>query len=231
MVNNEQIRIKEWFDNTYKSRGNLYLRPWQAYVIFAELLLIKKGEKLLDVACGLGRMLEVGKRYGAKLSGIDISEIAVKETRALFPYADILEGNAEELPFDSLQFDHITCIGSLERMLDRRKVISEMKRVLKQDGKICLMLRNSESIWWIITKKWLGTINKEGHQDALNLKEWTEFLESCGLRVEGCYPDQWPYKKFLRVITLGLFFDYKKIIKSFIPIQNAYEFIFICKKA
>lgn len=230
MVKTEQETITDWFNKTYKIRGELYLRPCQAYYVFLELLKVKKGDKILDIACGLGRLLQVANEYELNLFGIDISEIAVEKTKKLLPHSNVVEGNAEALPYADSNFNYITCIGSLERMLNREKVLEEMKRVIKPDGKICLMLRNRKSYWWIITKEWLGTINKKGHQDALSLEEWTVFLQDNGLKIEGCYPDQWPMTKFLRYISFGLIFNYKKIRPTLVPLENAYEFIFICSK-
>ena len=55
----KQQSVADWFDQTYRLRGNSYLRPKQAYYIFLRMLGVNKGQKILDVACGLGRLLEV----------------------------------------------------------------------------------------------------------------------------------------------------------------------------
>ena len=51
MENNAQEEIKNWFNSTYRKRGNWYLRPTKAYYIYLEALKAKKNDKLLDVAC------------------------------------------------------------------------------------------------------------------------------------------------------------------------------------
>src|SRR6056297_1473121 len=98
-VDNKQEEIKNWFNKTYSSRGKLYLRPVKAYYIFLELLAVEPGSKLLDVACGLGRLLEAATEYKCALSGIDISDVAVGKAQKKLPKANIVQGNAEELPF------------------------------------------------------------------------------------------------------------------------------------
>ncbi len=60
---NEQKNIADWFNNTYTQRGDMYLRPVKSYSIYLELLKVKKGQNILDVACGLGRLLEAALPY------------------------------------------------------------------------------------------------------------------------------------------------------------------------
>jgi len=138
----EQNQIKDWFNKTYSLRGTMYLRPVRAYRIFPEILNIKKGDKLLDVASGLGRMLEASKEYGADLNGIDISDVAVAKAKVIVPEANIQVANAEKMPFDDNTFDFISCLGSLERMIDLDQVLSEIQRVSKPNAKFCFLVRN-----------------------------------------------------------------------------------------
>jgi len=58
---NKQEQITQWFNNTYAKRGFWYLRPKQAYFIYLEILKAKPNQKLLDIACGLGRLLEASE--------------------------------------------------------------------------------------------------------------------------------------------------------------------------
>lgn len=227
---NQQHEITNWFNKTYTQHGELYLRPKHAYYIFLKILAIKPNEKLLDVACGLGRVIEVGIEKNIQVTGIDISNVAVEKCKKKFPNNEILVANAEDLPFENNQFDCITCLGSLERMLDREKVIMEMQRVLKDNGKICFLVRNSESWFWKFIQKPLGFVNKKGHQDALSLQEWTAFLENQGLKISATFKDQWPLMKYKRWFSLGLWKGYERIHHGTIPLQYAYEFIFVCEK-
>lgn len=225
----EQLKIKNWFDSNYKRWGFTYLRPIQAYEIFRSILNTQKGETHLDVACGLGLLLRVMTMRGAQSYGIDLSEEAVKQARDYCPEAEIQEANAEQLPFEDATFDSISCIGSLERMLDRKKALKEQMRVLKQDGRLCIMVRNSEHFVWRYLWKPFGIQNKKGHQDALNLDEWSALFQEVGLKVEGLYPDHWPYYKVLRYFKRSV--DFGKIRKFPGSIRSAYEFIFLLKRA
>lgn len=230
MIQNEQQAIKDWFNKTYENRGEIYLRPKEAYYIFAELLQLKPKSKLLDVACGLGRMLEISLEYKVQSYGVDLSDVAVKKSKFKLPKATIQEANAEQLPFDNNLFDYVTCLGSLERMIDKDKVIQEIKRATTADASICFMVRNSSSWRWIFTKKLLFTINKKGHQDAKSYEQWKTLFENHQLEIINCISDQWPIMRVLKIVTFGKFSAYKSKQSSFTPLKYANEFIFILKK-
>ena len=228
-----QETIKDWFNNTYTTRGFSYLRPKEAYYIFMELLGVKSNEKLLDVACGLGQLLKVANDYDLDMYGVDISDVAIEMAKAQLPTANLSVANAETLPFENETFDYITCLGSLERMLDLNAVLKEQVRVAKPNAKFCYMVRNSERASWKVIKNGLGIINKKGHQGAKSMAEWTEIFEKQGLKVEQVHQDQWPNKRWYRWLSLQdrlRKVDYKKIDKPIANMEQAYEFIFILSK-
>jgi ubiquinone/menaquinone biosynthesis C-methylase UbiE len=102
---------------------------------------IKAGDKVIDVCCGTGaQVLEYGRR-GAVATGIDISpgmlKIAVKNLRRQkTPNVSLQLADATSLPFPDGCFDYASISLGLH---DKEKsiqyqIISEMKRVVKQDG-------------------------------------------------------------------------------------------------
>lgn len=228
---NEQLKIKSWFDSNYKRWGFTYLRPLQAYEIFGGILNPAKGNTHLDVACGLGLLLKVMCGRGAIGEGVDLSEEAVRKAKQFCPEANIQEANAESLPFPDGTFHSVSCIGSLERMLDREKALKEQMRVLKSDGQLCIMVRNSEHVLWKYLWKPLGIQNKKGHQDALNLQQWTALFEEVGLKVAAVHPDHWPYYKMIRFLKPRSKVDFAKVLRFPLNIRLAYEFIFVLQKA
>lgn len=231
MVTNiaEQSGVKEWFNKTYKKRGYSYLRPKEAYYIFLEILGTKPQGKLLDIACGPGQLLRVAAEYDLKISGVDISDVGIGMAQSLLPQADLKVANAEHLPFPANSFDYLTCIGSLERMLDLPKVLQEIRRVAKPQAEICFMVRNSNRISWKFIKETLGIINRQGHQGADTLANWSKVFTEAGYKIEAVYPDLWPSTRWLHWLSLGgrLFkANYKKLKKEDKYIDKAYEFIF-----
>lgn len=228
----QQAEIKSWFDQTYKKRGEWYLRPVKAYYVFLELLEAKQNDNLLDVACGLGRLLEAASEYGCNLHGVDLSSIAVDKARVKLPQANILEANAEKLPFTNGQYDLITCLGSLERMIDLPAVLKELYRVGTEDAKYCFLVRNSNTASWKYIKKGLGLKNKKGHQGANTLEGWTALFKDTGFVVNDVWPDQYPIFKKQKLSSLGFKkVNYKKPVRNSQPIEETNEFVFLLKKS
>jgi ubiquinone/menaquinone biosynthesis C-methylase UbiE len=225
-----QETIQNWFNQTYTKKGETYLRPKEAYYIYLELLKAQKNEKLLDIACGLGRLLEASQDYHVQPYGIDISSVAIEKVKSKFPHFKVQTANAGALPFEDKYFDLLTCIGSLERMLDLKKVLQEMIRVGKKDCRYCFLVRNSETITWKV-KRAFGLVNKKGHQGAKNMSEWKQLFAHAGFEVLHVYPDQYPLIKVLKLKTLWLKkINYKQLLHSSKPIEYNNEFLFLLRK-
>lgn len=101
-----------------------------------------QGMKVLDVGCGTGVHLDIYRRYGCGLHGIDNSPsmLAVARNR-LGEDADLRLGDAKALPYESNTFDLLVCMLVLHEMEQgmRMSVIAEMQRVIRTDGHILLI--------------------------------------------------------------------------------------------
>jgi ubiquinone/menaquinone biosynthesis C-methylase UbiE len=226
-----QKEIADSFDKIYKRKRFNYLRPSEAYEIFISILSPQKGSKCLDVGSGLGLLLKLMVKKGLLAQGVDISQEAVKISQSYCPEAEVYLGNAEELPFENNEFQYITCIGSMERMINREKVILEQKRVATDNARFCYMVRNSNHYSWRWLLKPFNLYNRKAHQDALNYQEWSHLFKSCGLRILAVYPDHWPYYRLRRYIPIWRRnIDYSKIRKFPFRLDRAYEFIFLLEK-
>ena len=101
-----------------------------------------KGMNILDVGCGTGSHLELYQRYGCNLYGIDLSPSMLEAARARLGDSARLElGDATSMPYEDHKFDLIISMLSLHEMAQQTRpgVLSEMKRVLKDDGRILLI--------------------------------------------------------------------------------------------
>lgn len=224
--------IKQWFNNTYRRLGLNYLRPVEAYLLFLELIQPKKGGKLLDVACGPGQLLMAARPYQLELYGVDIADVAIDICKNRLPEANVLTANAEHLPFDDEMFDYVTCLGSLERFLDRKATLLEQYRVGKKGTLYCFMVRNRNNVKWKFFKELLGLKNKKGHQDALDLAQWRALFQEVGFQELQLLPDHWPRLKWSHYFLkrLGIDVPYKKIPQTNSPIEHTNEFIFLLRK-
>ncbi|HEU5140425.1 MAG TPA: class I SAM-dependent methyltransferase [Bacillales bacterium] len=98
------------------------------------------GQSVLDVGCGPGRILKRGIGEAAQLTGVDLSpEMIKKAEQNLDSHAELLLGDAYDLPFGNNSFDISlsTCVMFL--LPEPEKGISEMARVTKGVGTIAML--------------------------------------------------------------------------------------------
>jgi SAM-dependent methyltransferase len=98
------------------------------------------GEAVLDVACGTGVVAVTAARVGARARGLDITPALLERARENAAIAqvdvDLVEGDAEALPYPDASFDVV--LSQFGHMFAPRPDVatSEMLRVLKPGGRI-----------------------------------------------------------------------------------------------
>lgn len=110
-----------------------------------------KDNVILDIACGAGR--DYFKKYG-EVVGVDLSFDALKI--ASKKYDLVLQSGVDSLPFLDDSFDYVVSsdfFGHIKNE-DKDKIIKEIARVLKSDGKTLHVIEtDSENIWFKIAHK------------------------------------------------------------------------------
>lgn len=230
-IENEQEMIRGWFDQTYRKKGLDYLRPVEAYGIYTKLLDLRPEDRFLDVACGPGLMLNRATGVGAESHGVDISEVAIGMAEYFAPEASVEVANAEALPYPSAYFDAVTCLGSLERMLDLDRVLTELYRVGRPGCRYAFLVRNSGNYTWRHILARFSLVNREGHQGAKSLAEWDTLWRSHRFEVTRVLPDQWPFVRWGQLLSLGLHKPNPMQVRTGVrSLEQAYEFLFVLRK-
>lgn len=110
-----------------------------------ELVGLRPGERLLDVACGDGSSaLLATAELGATAVGVEYGEDAVAAARAaaaaagLGGRAEFAVGDAEALPVADGSVDVVLCECSLCTFPDKRRAVEEMRRALRPGGRLAL---------------------------------------------------------------------------------------------
>lgn len=104
--------------------------------IFFDLLDRELGERrdlqVLEVGCGAGGMLAPLSRYGT-VHGLDISHEYLGYCRQR-GFDRVVTGSGLELPFEDASFDLVALFDAIEHIPDDRRVLEEVRRVLRPDG-------------------------------------------------------------------------------------------------
>ncbi len=102
----------------------------------------REGMSVLDVGCGTGIHLERYQKAGCNVFGIDRSPAMIQVARnRLGEAANLSMGDASNMPYQDSEFDLVMMTTVLHEMPAevRSAVITEEKRVLKEDGRILLI--------------------------------------------------------------------------------------------
>ena len=216
-----QAAIQRWFDRTYAEKGFTYLRPAEFYAVFMALLGVRPGDRLLDVGCGPGLLLGEALQHGAGSHGVDLSLTALAMARRRAPGARVFRSNGEALPFRDGWFDHVTCIGTLEHFLATGRALGEMRRVLKESGRACIMVPNVRTLKWQIDARLFRAHEEESHERAATLEEWREVLSGAGFELERIERDEWPSRRWRPRLFKG---------RHLVPLRWATQYVFLLRR-
>src|SRR6202020_2082391 len=138
----EQLKEKlraTWMAGDFGKIAEYSVKDAEAFV---DLLGIKPGMQVLDVACGTGNLAIPAARKGAPVTGVDIPPTLLRQARhrATAEGLEILfeEGDAEQLAFPDASFDVVMSMFGAMFAPDPDLVASELARVCRHGGKIAM---------------------------------------------------------------------------------------------
>lgn len=208
------------------------------FLMVKELLDLRPGQKLIDIATGRGQMVAFAGA-GVKAYGLDFSATACQRAGVRTPGV-IFQADALHLPLPANSFDAATNLGSLEHFEDMQFAVREMARVLKPTGLALLTVPNTFGLRWNVQYAWrTGDVDDDGQplQRYGTRRQWETILQENGLAIERvlgyeherAFPrtkrDMLNYLRHPRRLFSMLF------ITPFIPVNMAGQFVFICRPA
>ncbi|MFX1495933.1 MAG: class I SAM-dependent methyltransferase [Promethearchaeota archaeon] len=122
------LKFSEWLKWTAELRDNLYNKAS-----------FSQKDNLLEIGCSTGELLkEIGVKFGLKLYGIDNDEVKVEYARVNLEKnmikATINRIDISNNTFNDKIFDIVISYFSFLWIKDLKKSISEIHRILKEDG-------------------------------------------------------------------------------------------------
>jgi dolichyl-phosphate beta-glucosyltransferase len=144
---------------------------------------------ILDIGCGTGGNLQEFAKLGNSF-GLDASMQAVEfcKKRGL---KNVIECSAEKIAYRDNTFDVITCLDVLEHLPDPVEALREMKRVLKDSGKIIITVPAFRILW-------------SQHDDALgHLRRYERESLICDLTEAGFQIEKMGFLYFLSFFAVA----------------------------
>jgi demethylmenaquinone methyltransferase / 2-methoxy-6-polyprenyl-1,4-benzoquinol methylase len=153
----------------------------------------RAGDRVLDVATGTGMVAaELLARADCSVVGIDQSAEMLAAARARFAAADaarveLVEGQAEALPFADQSFDALTFTYLLRYVDDPAATMRELARVLRPGGRVG-SLEFGVPPWWPARAAWrLYTAVGLPALGRLASREWFDVGRFLGPSIRGFY--------------------------------------------
>ncbi|MYM96917.1 bifunctional 2-polyprenyl-6-hydroxyphenol methylase/3-demethylubiquinol 3-O-methyltransferase UbiG [Duganella vulcania] len=183
-----------WWDPTSEFRPLHEINPLRLEWINARAPLA--GKKVIDIGCGGGILSESMARKGATVTGIDLSEKALKvadlhslESGVAVRYKLVA---AEEMAAQEPgQFDVVTCMEMLEHVPDPSAIVRAAATLVKPGGHVFFstLNRNPKAyLFAILGAEYLLRMLPKGTHDYdkfITPAELAQYVRSAGLDVQG----------------------------------------------
>jgi trans-aconitate methyltransferase len=152
-----------------------------------DLLSPQKGEHILDLGCGDGRLTKYLQDLDCIVTGVDYSENLVKAAKALGVNAEQMD--AHELIFTN-EFDAVFSNAALHWMKEPQKVIAGVKRALKPNGRFVAEFGGHGNIQSILDALQIALSERGINLEDVSpwyfptVEDYKELLEKEGFRVD-----------------------------------------------
>ena len=163
-------------------------------------------DRVVDVATGTGLVArQLVRRYGCTVVGLDQSRDMLDGARSalagrpeLAGRIELVEGEAERLPFADSEFDHLTFTYLMRYLDDPRSTLAELARVVKPGGRVASLEFGLPDpplwrpLWWLYTRAGLPALGRAFGGD------WYEVGRFLGPSIESLYRE-WPLPRQLEL--------------------------------
>ena len=186
---NESYWDRRWLQARYDAPSFVDLNIYP--IRYAERVISRRNGKILEIGCGLGRIVKHYHSLGREIVGIERSSVAVAQMQHEAPDLQIHEGDALGLNFQDNEFDVVLAFGvyhNIENGLE--KGIREMARVLKSGGEFVVSMRpdniemNLNEIYWKWKNRHQRKNKKQFHKWLVEDEEFRNLLSNHRLQTK-----------------------------------------------
>jgi SAM-dependent methyltransferase len=186
-------RDVEFYDSWWRDSpvfGENALKSYERHRLLHRLLLVAQ-EPVLVVGCGGADEMSMVPD-GMRAVGIDISFVAIEQSRSVFPKHSYLVADAAWLPFASAQFRTIVCSEVIEHVRGSDSALAGFHRLLDVGGTLILTTPNWVSLYGLARAVGRLLLRRDFTSDDQPYDEWyTKRSLETKLEQAGLQPQEW----------------------------------------
>lgn len=148
-----------------------------------DALALGPDDRFADVGCGTGAAVRSAAATAARAVGVDLSRAMVERGRELaagLANVELLEADAEALPFAGGSFTALLCTTSLHHYPHPRRAIAEMARVLAPGGRLAIADATTDLPLMVVADRLLRLFQRS-HAGMLRAIEIEQLIAAAGL--------------------------------------------------
>ena len=149
-----------------------------------------RGLRIADLGCGTGRHTLTMARAGAQVTAVDFSMGMMAKARGK-PGAETVQFIRHDLscglPFASRTFDRVTCCLVLEHIADLDRIIGEMARICRPEGRILLSDLHPTMRLWNVQAQFTDPASGRKLRPASAMHQLSDYVMAAsrsGLRID-----------------------------------------------
>ncbi len=175
------------------------------------------GNSLLDIGAANGIFLNIAKKYGYDVYGVEPSEYLVKQGKDIFGI-DIFLGTIEEFETDN-KFSIITLLDLIEHLVEPDKIFQYINKLMEKDGILVIVTPDISSLASKIFKnKWWHY--RIAHVNFFDIKSLTYLLKKNGFEIIQKKRYVWNFSMYYLVTRLFPSLKKKKSLQKLLKSIN-----------
>jgi SAM-dependent methyltransferase len=128
---------------------------------------------LLDIGCGYGFFLKMAEERGWEAVGVDLDPKGIAYSKECL-HVNALLGDLKDVRFPNSSFDLVTLWNVLDHIPDPLDLISEIHRVLKEDGYV--FIRTPNSGWQYLSFRSAKILRRLGWGKVFDDQPYSTFI-------------------------------------------------------
>lgn len=133
--------VAKWYEHTVGKDDSYHKELIYPYLL--RMASPKKGEQVIDIACGEGSFAYELLKKECVVCGVDISKELIDMAKLKSPQGSFLVLNADDLSsIKEKKFDKAFIILALQNIKNANQVICEVSKILKEKGRLYIVLNH-----------------------------------------------------------------------------------------